>query len=213
MTAVKALPFAVLTVCTGNVCRSPMAERLFTARFAGLAANGWPGWKPGKGLTITSAGVTALVGDPMPPDAAELTALNGGDPAGHVSRQLQTTDLESADLVLAMSRAHRREIVTLLPVASRFTFTLREFARLIDDYAAQEPAHFRIGAGAVAVLPGVVNAVAMRRGFVPAPENPEDDDVVDPYRRSRETYERSAKQVVTAVDTIFDSLRRLAGVS
>ncbi|MCU1513641.1 MAG: low molecular weight phosphatase family protein [Microbacteriaceae bacterium] len=203
-------PFAVMTVCTGNVCRSPMAERLLAAKFAELAADGWPGWKPGDGILVTSAGTAALVGDPMPAEAAELTRAAGGDPDGHAARQLEVADLESVGLVLAMTRVHRRESVTMKPKTSRVTFTLLEFARLIDDLSRGDDFHLDSTEPAKAELARLVDAVAMHRGFVPPPAGVDADDVIDPYRRPLAVYEQSATQISTAIAVIFDSIRRLA---
>lgn len=82
---------SVLFVCTGNVCRSPFAERLLAA----LAPH----------VRVTSRGTHALVGSAMDADMAAELQARGGDAAGFVSRSLAPVDLE-ADLVLAMETAH-----------------------------------------------------------------------------------------------------------
>ena len=120
--------FAILTVCSGNICRSPLAEQLLRA--------GLSDWTD---LTVFSAGSVAMEGDRMPDEAAALALRYGGDPSAHAARQLVEAHIRQADLVLGMSREHRRAVVQLLPSASRYTFTLREFARLVagatdDDF-------------------------------------------------------------------------------
>ena len=72
-------PFTILVVCLGNVCRSPLAERLLRMRFEQMLGDG------ASAVHLSSAGVRALVGDPMNElSAAELRRL-GGDPDGFVS--------------------------------------------------------------------------------------------------------------------------------
>jgi protein-tyrosine phosphatase len=186
--------FHILTVCTGNICRSPLAEQLLRS---GAAA--WPQ------VTVSSAGTGALVDQPMPQQAARLSHEYGGDPSAHRARQLLAAQVAEADLVIAMSREHRREIVALLPRASRYTFTLRELARLLHDVAEQDlqdvaqlPA-----ADTSARLSALVAVAASRRGLVQPPERPEDDDVIDPYRQSDEVYRASADQLVPAVRAVL----------
>lgn len=82
---------SVLFVCTGNVCRSPFAERLLAAR--------------APHLLVTSRGTYSLTGSAMDADMAAELRARGGDPAGFVSRPLTAADLD-ADLVLAMEPAH-----------------------------------------------------------------------------------------------------------
>ena len=109
----------LLTVCTGNICRSPLAEALLRERLAPLD------------VRVSSAGTRALVGYGMTPEAAQLAADYGvPEVAAHRARFLTEGLLETPDLILAMSREHRRAIVDLAPRRLRSTFTLREFARL-----------------------------------------------------------------------------------
>lgn len=188
----------LLLVCTGNVCRSPLAEVLLRRRFADLD------------VRVHSAGTHALAGAPMTPESVRLALLNGADPAvtdAHRARQLTEALLETPDLILGLTRAHRRQIVELAPHRVRAAFTLREFARLsagIDD------ASFRSEVGvhdpSERLTQGVA-AVARMRGHVPRPVAPDDDDVVDPYRQSWNTYLRSADQLVPAVDRVAEVIR------
>ena len=112
-------PFAVLTVCTGNICRSPAAERLLAARLGA-----------GSGVAVSSAGVGAVVGAPIPPPMAALLSGAGVSPDGFAARQLTAAMLRDSDLVLVLTRGHRARVVDVYPGAVRRTFTLRELARL-----------------------------------------------------------------------------------
>ncbi len=197
--------FSVLTVCTGNICRSPLAEQLLRA---GCAQ--WPE------VVVTSAGTGALVGEPMTDQAQALARRYGGAaPEGHRARQLAVEQLRDADLVLALSREHRRTIVQLYPRATRHTFTLREFARLVtdttDDDLAQVDALDR--ADLAGRLVELVELAASRRGVVVPPDSPDDDDVIDPYRRPDDVYQLSADQLVPAVNSVLSQFARAAAVS
>lgn len=193
--------FTILTVCSGNLCRSPMAEQLLRARLGDL---------PGVG--VESAGVVAQDGDPMPTEAAALSRSYGGDPSGHSARRLVEAQIANANLVLAMAREHRRDVVTLWPRASRYTFTVREFARLAEGIDADDFASIDSLPGDD--VPGRLNAaielLASRRGFVDAAPTPEDDDVIDPYRRDDAAYALSGQQLVPAVEAVVALLRRAA---
>lgn len=196
--------FSILTVCSGNICRSPLAEQLLRA---GLAP--WPQ------VSVSSAGTVGLTGESMPGQAAALSRQYGGDPSAHVARELTAQHLADADLVFAMSREHRRAIVELSPRAIRYTFTIREFARLISDItdadlddAAELPL-----ADSAARFATLVELAASMRGAVPPAASPDDDDVVDPYRRSDETYAESARQLVPAINAVVSLFTRAATVT
>jgi protein-tyrosine phosphatase len=180
----------ILTVCTGNICRSPMAEVLLHAALRDLRVH------------VRSAGTHALVEHGMTEQAQQLAVANGADAAdaaAHRARRLDESMLQSADLVLTMAREHRSFAVQHAPAVLHRAFTVREFARLAETLTDAQVHAAAVAAGAEAGdrLRALARLVAAQRGVVPPA--PEHDDVVDPYRRSMTTYELSASQLVPAV--------------
>ena len=193
----------ILTVCAGNICRSPLAEQLLRV---GLAT--WPE------VTLGSAGTVGLTGQPMPDEAADLSRHFGGEPSGHVARVLTAEHLSEANLVFAMSREHRRAIVELFPKAIRYTFTIREFARLasgVTDADLNDAAALPLE-DVVGRFSTLIGFAASQRGVVSPPGSPDDDDVMDPYRRSDEVYAESARQLAPAVSDVVSLFHRSARV-
>ncbi|WP_394278724.1 low molecular weight phosphatase family protein [Microbacterium sp.] len=192
----------ILTVCTGNICRSPLAAQVLAHRLSDL------------GVEVTSAGTRARADDRMPVEAAEL-ALAAGVLAesshAHRARYLTEALLQGPDLVLAMDRDHRREIVELAPGKLRATFTVREFERLAAATSDDALRAGAVGADPHERLRGALAVLAGQRGLVLPPADPADDDVVDPYRRSRETYARSGAQLMPGLDAVERVVRLAVG--
>jgi protein-tyrosine phosphatase len=130
-------------------------------------------------------------------------------PGEHRGQQLTVEHVESADLILGMERKHRSEAVKLSPRALRRTFTLRELAR-IAELVPNEDLTFKEGGDLVENLKMLVEAAAVNRGLAVPFESPEDDDVVDPYRRSKQTYHESRDQVVAALGKVISYLNKAA---
>ncbi|KQO62329.1 arsenate reductase/protein-tyrosine-phosphatase family protein [Curtobacterium sp. Leaf261] len=195
----------ILFVCTGNICRSPLAEQLLRARLTDAATAADAGRDSDaatalRSITIRSAGTQAEHGAPMDHDAATQSTRLGADPSAHGSTPLTEALVASADLVLTAERSHRAAVVRMLPRASRTTFTVRQAARLIIGLEERDRVR-------VTDLPTLVGAMAIARSYVPPVANEDADDVQDPYRRSAETHQRVADEIAQAVDVIADAVR------
>jgi protein-tyrosine phosphatase len=169
----------VLVVCIGNVCRSPVGERLLAARL------------PAERFEVSSAGVGAMVGYAMSRYAAEELRAYGGDPTGFAARQLTPEILEDTDLVLTATRELRSQVLAEMPTALRRTFTLLEFAALAERADASTPAELVKWAGTHRSLVGDLV-----------------QDVPDPYRRGAEEHARAARAIDAAVQQIAKGLDR-----
>lgn len=195
------MTFSILSVCTGNICRSPVAELLLASAL-----------EPFREVVVASAGTGALVGGGVPEPAQRLAAGAGIDASAHRARQFDTAMLREADLIIAMAREHRRITVESFPGSMRRSFTLRELARVADGVEHSLPDAIR-NAGATTPSEGMRAAVALAsalRGTVPPPSSPDEFDIIDPYRRSEETYQQSFNELAPAARRVASFLATAA---
>src|SRR4051812_17195412 len=113
----------ILFVCTGNVCRSPMAEGIL--RYA-LQDRG--------DYRVMSAGLGAMEGQPPSPYAVQAVRELGIDISGQRSRMLTPELVEQADYIFGMTHSHIDTVMLLYPHAAEKTFLLREFDETLDIF-------------------------------------------------------------------------------
>lgn len=176
----------LLFVCTGNRCRSAIAERLATAWARQSLAD-----RAGD-VRVASAGLEAVAGRPMEPLSAEALIRVGGDPRGFRTTAFEPAPAASADLILTMSRHQRTAVLEHVPRGLRHTFTLREAADLIGraDLRGLEELPTDARARAFGLR---LHAARPLRSASP------DDDIADPIGRRRAVHDDVARQIATAL--------------
>jgi protein-tyrosine-phosphatase len=115
-----AKPATIVTVCTANICRSPMAEALLRH-----ALKAQP--EPLKSLRIVSAGVAARPGDRVSENSVTALKKVGLDLKGHVSQPLTKQLLDEALAIFCMTESHRAMIQLTFDPVPRHVYLFREF--------------------------------------------------------------------------------------
>jgi protein-tyrosine phosphatase len=191
---------SILVVCTGNVCRSPIAEGLLRDALAQRLGDHGP--------HVSSAGTAGWEGAEAMKESVAAAAERGTDISGHVARMVTGTMVEHAHLVVTMAAEHRDALSRFSPDTAHKTFTLKELVRLLEQLEpageAPEPA---------SLSDRVASADAARRaGFI---GNPHDEDVVDPLGMPMESYRAIAWEldgwVTRLVDGLYGSVAVAAG--
>jgi protein-tyrosine phosphatase len=193
-------PFAVLHVCMGNICRSPMAERL-TAQ----AVRERVGAKAEALVFSSSAGTGGWhAGEEMNPPAARQVRSRGGLDTGFAARRLLAEHVEVADLILTATAEQADFVAGLRPDAVERTFVLGEFGRLLPEvdtgrlpvYAPEPDVVYTRGVA-------LVEAVDQVRAGRPA--RPE-DDLDDPWGRGDGFFARVADEIEATVRPLAAAL-------
>ena len=113
----------VLVVCTGNTCRSPMAEKLLQSRLAEKLACPLEELED-RGVIVSSAGIAAMNGGRPSIEAVQAMSDRGLDVSEHISQPLSERLARYADLILTMTRGHREAIVAQWPDVADRVFVL-----------------------------------------------------------------------------------------
>ncbi|MFY1636581.1 phosphotyrosine protein phosphatase [Solwaraspora sp. WMMB335] len=206
-------PFTVLHVCMGNICRSPMAERLLVLavreRLDRLALDRL---EPGPASAVPVPEEEALLhshsagtggwhaGEEMNPPAARQVVARGGDVDGFAARKLRSDQIDAADLVLTATADQQEYVLALRPDAVERTFVLGEFGRLLpavnrDLLPPAQPTPDAVYARGVALVAAVA---AARGGAAPQPG----DDLDDPWGRGDHTFSRVADEIEETVEAL-----------
>jgi protein-tyrosine-phosphatase len=187
----------ILFVCTGNTCRSPLAEGLFRD-MAG---------KAGIDAEVRSAGVAAFDGDRISQHSATILRERGL-PADGTSCALTEELVAWADLILTMTLSHKRAVVQRHPEAVEKTYTLREYVDRDEASAA-----------ALAAQEQLLADMELKRSL--GQTIPEDDyaklrelqrqvpdyDIADPFGGSLETYQTAAAEIEASLRKLLDKLK------
>jgi protein-tyrosine phosphatase len=176
-TVERGVALHILLVCTGNICRSPPAERLAASYGARFQV---PDFR------VSSAKTSAMIGHPIHHDAALVLEKLGGEVSNFAARQLTSRIALEADIVLTMTRAHRDSVLELASGQLHRTFTLSEAALLATEFSARS----------VADLPALRPQLAGH----------ELGDVSDPIDQSAEVFATVGSQIADLVPPILELL-------
>lgn len=184
-------PVRILMVCTGNICRSPYAEYILQDGFDRLA--------PGE-FEVGSVGTMGLRQKPIQPPMDEFLAAKGIDASDFESRRMSAPIFKAADLILALTTEHRDEILALSPGSLQKTFTLTEFAALLENLTEAELE--KISALSVSERWAwlIRHAVISRPSVAKTLQN---YDIEDPYMRDRKVFEAVAGSIERAAAVIL----------
>jgi protein-tyrosine phosphatase len=189
--------FTVLLVCTGNICRSALAERLGRAYLDEVLGD------EAGAIRLVSAGIRAVVGSAMHPDSALVLRGLGASPGDFRARQLAESFVAGADLTLTMTRRHRSDVLAVAPRALARTFTLREAAALLDLVVEDVELP---GGGLTERARHLVTEIAAAR---PRRHGGVDDDIRDPVGQSVEVHDKVGEAIT---QTLLPVLSRFAAL-
>jgi protein-tyrosine phosphatase len=189
---------SILVVCTGNVCRSPIAEAILRSTLRERLGESAP--------SVASAGTSGWAGSLAEEGSIVAAAERGFQLSAHRGRRLHERDLSDAALVIAMSGEHRDHIEDLHPGAAARTFTLKELVRLIERLPSREHPSTERAVDPHATLRDLVGRADERRRAGDF-GNPADEGIIDPLGMPLATYRAVAAELeewcVRLVDAMF----------
>lgn len=184
---------SILVVCSGNICRSPMAEGFLRRELQERFAEGGP--------VVVSAGTIGWENSPAVGESIEAALERGADIREHRAKVLEPELIVAANLVIGMTTEHAEATAAMVPQARSRSFTLKEAARLMEALPALDPSETF---DEQAMKARVQQANALRvDGFR---GNPHDEDVVDPLGLPVDTFRAVAWEIDTMCGRLLDGL-------
>lgn len=178
---------SVLVVCTGNVCRSPIAEAFLRSAFEERLGSDAP--------DVASAGTMGWTGSGADPSSIRAAAERGVDLTSHRAREISDDEVARAALIVAMSPEHVRDLDR---EARSRAFTLKELVRLLESLP--EP-H---APGVTGLSARVADADRLRRdGFE---GDPSDEAIVDPLGMPLDGFRAVARELDAWCSRLADAL-------
>jgi protein-tyrosine phosphatase len=112
----------ILTLCIGNICRSPLAQALLARELPGH--------------TVWSAGLSALVGEPADPLSVQVAAAHGLDITAHRAQQVTSWMCQQTELILVMEQSHKSQLEQQFPMVRGKVFALGQYGQfeISDPY-------------------------------------------------------------------------------
>lgn len=178
--------FNILFVCTGNICRSATALQMLDHKLTNNR------------VTLDSAGTHALNQADMPPQAKQILDELLVKTTTHRSKQLTKELLENTSLVLTATAEHKSDVVKTHIKANRYTYTILEFADLIDFINDPGESDFEIETTPT-TLEDKLQIIATARGYI---NSNKDRDIPDPFMQDITDYRHVGQLINNATDTI-----------
>lgn len=144
----------ILVVCTGNICRSPMAEGFLRAALVERLGDAAP--------VVTSAGTAGWDGSGAMIESIRSAEERGVDIRTHLARRLSREMLDDADLIVCMAADHREAIVATKPDLEAKTFTIKELVRVMEASPVGGTFEARVAAAAAARNGSAIQAEDIR---------------------------------------------------